>query len=116
MNHKDLAAIGKWLAYGNIGVSSRTMLAIALNPSLHYDRMCMDAPHDPSDFLRCCNLIEAVPSIRDDFERIGQIVPQFAGILREFDALCEIVERDRNSSGSQELYDRIQTLRKESAA
>jgi hypothetical protein len=76
----------------------------------------LDAPHDPSDFGRCYRLVQIAPSIREDFDRIGKMVPQFAGILREWDALCAIYERDLSSGKSDELYKKIMQLRAITAA
>ena len=119
MNTKDLPAIGTWMLSGETGISSETMLGIALGgkkPSKSNWSARLDAPHDPSDFGRCYRLVQIAPSIREDFDRIGKMVPQFAGILREWDALCAIYERDLLSGKSDELYKKIKQLRATEAA
>lgn len=115
MNPKELPALGTWLISGDTGISSETMAGIALGatPTPGNWRSEGDAPHDPSDFGRCYRLVKAVPSIRDDFGAIGKAVPAFAGILREWDALCVIYERDLPTGQSDDLYERIRELRKE---
>lgn len=107
MNAQTIKAIGEWLRSHDTGVSSETMVAIALGA----EKGRFDAPYDPSDFGRCYRLVQKIPEIRDAFDRIGELVPAFAGILREWDDLCRIYERDLKSGGSQELYDRIKELR-----
>lgn len=101
------AAIGNWMRSGDTGTSSETMAAIALGA----DSGDFGAPYDPSDFGRCYRLVQAIPAIRDAFPRIAELVPAFAGILREWDALVAIYLRDLPSGKSGELYQRIKTLR-----
>jgi hypothetical protein len=94
------------------GLSSKTMAAIALgadNFALHNLRG--DAPYDPSDFGRCYRLVKAVPAVRSHFDRIGELVPQFRGILLQWDELCAIYERDLTRGRSDDLYRRITELR-----
>jgi len=109
MNAQTIKALGEWFRSYDTGVSSETMAAIAMGAEAGR----FDAPHDPSDFGRCYRLVQKVPEIREAFDRIGELVPAFAGILREWDELCRIYDRDLKSGSSQELYDRIKTLRKE---
>jgi hypothetical protein len=104
------SALGNWLIGGNTGTSSETMAAIALGAT-KTNAFRMDAPHDPSDFGRCYKLVQTVPEIRDHFPRIAKKVKPFAGILREWDALVQIYERDKPKGESTELYNRIKELR-----
>lgn len=93
------------------GVSSETMAGIFLGAG----KGMFDAPYDPSDFGRCYRLVKKVPAIRSAFERIAELVPSFAGILREWDELCRLYERDEPTGRSDELYRRIKELRTEKA-
>lgn len=99
--------IGNWLRSDDTGVSSETMAAIALGA----DSGEFDAPYDPSDFGRCYRLVKAIPEIRGCFPRISELVPQFAGILAEWDSLAKIYVRDLSRHGSYGLYEKIQLLR-----
>lgn len=99
--------IAQWFKSGALGVSSMTMAYIAVGTTMGR----FDAPYDPSDFGRCYELLKIVPEIKDDFSKIGELVPQFAGILAHWDELCAIYERDKLSGLSEELYQRIQQLR-----
>ena len=107
MNAHDIKAVGEWMTSWDTGVSSETMAAIALGA----EKGRFDAPHDPSDFGRCYRLVQKVPAIRGAFSRIGELVPAFAGILREWDELCRLYERDLHTGSSEELYRRIKELR-----
>lgn len=100
-------AIGNWLVGGDDGISSVSMVAIALGAT----KGDFDAPHDTGDFGRCYRLVAAIPQIKSYFPRIGELVPAFAGILDEWDDLVEIYLRDSPSGRSDELYKRIKELR-----
>ncbi|WP_454751628.1 hypothetical protein [Cupriavidus necator] len=104
--------LGNWILHGDTGVLSETMAAIAVGAdTMKGDGWGPDAPHDPSDFGRCYKLVQAVPEIRATFPRIAELVPTFAGILREWDALCAIYQRDLPARRSDELYEMIKALR-----
>ncbi|SAL01580.1 hypothetical protein AWB80_08158 [Caballeronia pedi] len=117
LSTKAQRKLGNWLLSGDTGVSSETMAAIALGATSlggkHHYRG--DAPHDPSDFGRCYRLVINVPEIREFFPRIAKKVKPFAGILREWDDLVRIYERDKPMGRSDELCRRIQELRGEKA-
>lgn len=102
--------IAQWFKAEGRGVSSMSMAYIATGATMGR----FDAPYDPDDFGRCYELLKAVPEIRDDFPKIAQLVPQFSGILKHWDELCTIFERDGKAGKSEELYQRIQKLRSES--
>jgi hypothetical protein len=102
--------LGNWLLNGDTGRSSATMAAIALGAT-RVQGCEVDAPYDPSDFGRCYRLVQKVPEIREHFPRIGKKVKVFAGILREWDALVRIYERDKPKGESRELHELIRGLR-----
>jgi hypothetical protein len=110
ISDKSITAIGQWIADRDTGVSSETMLAIAMGAKKSKVSR-FDAPHDPSDFGRCYRLVKAVPEIRTEFGRIGRIVPTFKLILENWDELCPIFERDQSVGTSPDLYRRIKELR-----
>lgn len=107
LNADALKRIGNWLRSDDTGISSETMAAITLGA----DSGDFDAPHDGSDFGRCYRLVEAVPEVRAAFPRIAALVPAFAGILAAWDELAAIYLRDLPTGLSQDLYDRIKSLR-----
>lgn len=107
LTQSDIQAVAEWFVSRDTGISSETMAAIALGAK----NGIFDAPHDPSDFGRCYRLIQKIPAIKGEFDKIGEAVPVFAGILREWNDLARIYERDVNSGRSAELYRRIKELR-----
>lgn len=91
----DLAMkVLQWQTKGNVGVSSATMASIALGLDEPFYGSRFDAPHDPSDMLRCIKLLEAIPEIRDHFPVIAKRVPAFTGIIDQWDALVEVMNRE----------------------
>ncbi len=91
----DLAMkILQWQTTGNVGVSSATMASIALGLDKPFYGSHFGAPHDPSDMLRCMKLLEAIPEIRDHFPAIANRVPTFKGIIEQWDALVEVMNRE----------------------
>lgn len=100
----------EWMFDGRTGVSSETMAAIALGVKKR-GAFGFDAPHDPSDFGRCYNLVKDVPEVKLAFGDISKKVPKFAGILANWEELCYLYERDFASGKSQDLYARIKDLR-----
>lgn len=91
----DLAMkVLQWQATGNVGVSSATMASIALGLDRPFYGSQFGAPHDPSDMLRCMKLLEAIPEIRDHFPAIAKRVPTFKGIIEQWDALVEVMNRE----------------------
>jgi len=107
-----VARITDWLFSDDTGVSSKTMAAVALGirPST-LRNYGAGAPHDPADFGRCYRLVLTVPEILNAFPAIGMRVPVFAGILKNWDELCALYERDAPSGRSDDLYWRIKELR-----
>ncbi len=110
LSNKTIKAIGQWIADKDTGISSETMVAIALGAKKTKSSR-FNAPHDPSDFGRCYRLVKAVPEMKTQFDRIGKAVPTFKLILKNWDELCELYERDLPSGKSDDLYKRIKELR-----
>lgn len=91
----DLAMkVLQWQSTGDVGVSSATMASIALGLDKPFYGSHFDAPHDPSDMLRCMKLLEAIPEIRDHFPTIAKRVPTFKGIIEQWDELAEVMSRE----------------------
>lgn len=110
ISEKSKQKIIEWMFNGRTGISSETMAAIALGVKKR-GVFGFDAPHDPSDFGRCYDLVKDVPEIKLAFGEISKKVPKFAGILANWDELCGMYERDFSSGKSPDLYSRIKDLR-----
>lgn len=68
-----------WAAFGEQGVSSRTIFAVMTGVSEYgttfpYDWKRFDAPHDPADFRRCYLLFKLIPEWRG---RLGEVAQAF---------------------------------------
>ena len=61
-----------WFANGKVGISSKTMACAAAG--IEFDsNFPLYTPSDPDDFNRCLLLLEQVPEIRDNFDKIAAI-------------------------------------------
>mgnify|MGYP001264867867 CR=1 FL=1 len=110
----DLAMkVLQWQATGDIGVSSATMASIALGMKESFYGRRFDAPYDPSDMLRCMQLLEAIPEIREHFPAIANNVPAFKGIIEHWDSLVDSMNREcvGDNWRAPDSYRMIKTLR-----
>lgn len=105
-----LPRIGAWITSKDCGISSNTMLSIALGYHA-FGSPKFDAPYDVADFGRCKRLVEFIPQMRNYFTEIGKYEPRFKGILDNWDNLCHIYDRDKDLPSSGELYTLIKQLR-----
>ena len=70
----------KWFGTGRVGASSKAMaLAAAGIPS---DR---SHPYDPDDLNRCILLLEAVPEIRDNMDKVAAISDTWSKLVERWD-------------------------------
>lgn len=98
-----------WLMTGETGISSKTMLGVALGIKMNR----LDAPCDPSDFRRCHLLVKKIPEIKNFFPEIAKKVPQFKGILENWNELEKVLKKDEKFRASSELYALIKRHRGE---
>lgn len=64
IKHKVL----EWMATGRVGASSKAMALTACDLPNYGDY-----PSDPDDLNRCLLMLEAIPEVRDHFEKIAAI-------------------------------------------
>lgn len=85
----------KWLATGNTGISSKTMLFTHFG--VEGDYTC-HAPSDPSDFNRCLLMLEMVPEVEQSFDKIAKINSEWAAIIKHFQDIktCFLAEVGRD--------------------
>ena len=76
----------KWFARGKVGASSKTMARIAAGMP-HHPFSCY--PLDPSDFNRCLLLVDKVPEVRNYFEQIASLSPQWNALIQNWDELAK---------------------------
>lgn len=87
-----------WLFNGKTGTSSKTIAAIAIGEtSILYG---FDRPHDNGDFSRCYDLVKEVPEVKQHFDKIKELCPEFGPIIDNWDKLCEAWEADKDRDHS----------------
>lgn len=92
LSTSDLLAVGKWLATGNTGVSSKYMLAVALAQQVLPSKWGDATPSDEPDLGRCLMLIERAPGIRNCFPILRTASPVWAAYIDHWDELATIYE------------------------
>lgn len=102
-----------WFGNGKTGASSKAMALAAAG--INSDKT--DHPFDPSDFNRCLLLVEAVPEIRDHFDRIAALSTTWRRFIENWDELERVfideVGRDWSLGRRAPVtYERIQAVRK----
>lgn len=73
-----------WFLYGDIGLSSETMVNVAVGKEYENYYPC-----DPSDFNRCLKLVKEIPEIKNYFDKISKISPQWKTVIDNWDKLEE---------------------------
>jgi hypothetical protein len=83
-------ALAKWLASGERGISSNTIMS-------HLSGLPIDwrgHPLDPADFDRCLRLLAAVPEFREQLPRMADASPAWAKLVARWDEVerCHLDE------------------------
>lgn len=110
LSPRSLARIGTWLTRCDTGISSKTIVAIAMGATRPNDAD-WDAPYDVSDFGRCVRLLHAVPELREHLPAVARRMRVWRGLVKHWDELERIYHRDFKTGESKELYRRIAELR-----
>ena len=104
----------QWVLGDDTGISSKTIWAVMMDAVRKNPRSSdYDTPHDPSDFGRCYRLLQLFPDWRKRLHEVPAIFPKWGPLVREWDRLTAIYERDLDSGKSDELYNAIQKLEDE---
>lgn len=112
----DLAMkVLEWQSKGGAGVSSATMASIALGMKKNFYHSHFGAPSDPADLMRCMNLVDEIPEIRNHFKTIGTRVSAFKPILDNWDELIGILKAEisRPDRRAPKTYVRMKELLRE---
>jgi hypothetical protein len=89
----------RWLISGERGLSSMAMV-------VHITGHGGDCrhPHDPDDLRRCRLLVESVPLIRHNLQRMADCSPTWARIIAVWVELCALMDAEapnwRQGTGS----------------
>lgn len=92
-NKKLSRAAIKWLANGERGISSNTLFqfitgidALDGHPPCH--------PWDPSDFRRCCLLLDQCPDLRADLDKVRAVSPTWNALVDRWDEIFECLTKE----------------------
>lgn len=75
----------EWLANGSPGLSSKTM-AFWLGFDVLVEKG-RNYPHDPADFDRCLQLLNAVPEMRPHLHRMADLSPAWKKLVARWDEI-----------------------------
>lgn len=110
----------QWLAGPETGLSSEAMAycVLGIQRSDYFDGT--EHPIDPSDFNRCLLLVHKVPEVRNYFDKIAALSPQWKTLIEKWDELqtmfvFEVGWNWSKKDCAQKTYDFMQLLLKEGA-
>lgn len=86
-------AAARWLASGERGISSNSIFT-HLTGINALESWSSHHPHDPDDFRRCRLLLEQVPELKEQFQRMATASKAWAGLVRNWDSICEQMNRE----------------------
>jgi len=72
-----------WLANGQVGLSSKCMAMCAAGVSYKYKY----TPSDPSDFNRCLLLVQQIPEVENEFNRIARVSDKWKVVIDNWQLL-----------------------------
>lgn len=107
----------KWLVMGEVGVSSRTMVAamagivpeMAKSP---HKGMTYDVPHDPDDLRRCVEMAEYCEVTKEDLEKVTRVFKWWKPFIDAWDELVAMFKEEvpGRYGSAPKTYARIQEL------
>jgi hypothetical protein len=101
----------KWLLGNDTGTSSITIWAVMMGETdLSFG---FDIPYDPADFGRCYRLLKMFPEWESRLNEMAEKFPKWGPIVREWNNMTELYEKENLSGRSQKLYALMQKLREE---
>lgn len=90
-----------WLEKGKTGLSS-LVLCQTLLPNIQHDKLekldnsySSSYPHDTSDFNRCLGLLEAVPELRKDLEKLKVINKQWDNLVQKWSEIEMLIKENK---------------------
>lgn len=104
----------EWIIGSDTGISSETIWSVMMGAADFENRpFGFDVPHDPSDFGRCYRLLKHFPEWRERLNEVAKRFPKWVPMIREWDKMVAIYERDLETGKSTELYDLMRKLKDE---
>jgi len=97
----------EWLKSGERGVSSETILSVMedINVVMHRSH-----PYDPSDFYRCCLLLESVPEYRARLNEMALVSKEWAILVEHWDELESLLKTEMETGYAPKTYEKMQRL------
>ncbi len=77
----------KWLFEGDVGQSSKAMAMAASGVYQNEEQKLTSHPYDVSDINRCFQLIKAVPEVKDSFDIISNLSPEWSALIKHWEQL-----------------------------
>lgn len=74
--------VAKWLAIGEVGMSSKCMALWLAFGERTTDRFC---PADPADLDRCLRLLDAAPGLRPLIPKMAEVSDDWAALVPRWD-------------------------------
>jgi len=104
----------EWIAFGQVGVSSRTMW-LAITGIIDKPQIMgylFDVPLDNDDFSRCLKMVRDYNVTNEQLQAVKIPFPWYAPIIDDWNNLVILYDACK-INGSSLFYDRIQELRHE---
>lgn len=112
---KTLTDRNDWLTGGDTGISSLTIYSV-MTGECDLTSFGPRPPSDPSDFGRCHRLLGLFPEWRARLSEVAERYQPWAPLVREWDRLTLLYERDEPTGKSTELYQEMKRLISEGEA
>lgn len=105
----------RWLASGERGESSNTMVTHLTGINAHRPNGRNTEPHDSGDLNRCRKLLEQVPELQPLLTKMATCSGPWAQLVAHWQELCDLMDEEaprwRDGEGSaKKTYDRMRVL------
>lgn len=102
-----------WKANGEHGISAETIVKyLGIKNKLSFYAKSEGYPHDPDDFRRCYELLEAVPQFKTQIKSMAWASPAWAALVTKWDVLTELFEDLVKTGKDNGMYKLMQDLTK----
>ncbi len=85
----DMREVARWLVEGDVGISSKTIIAEVCRFRYHDS----DVPFDFGDWKRCVLMLESCPSVAARFREVMGDVPSWSQLVARWDDMIAIADR-----------------------
>lgn len=79
-----------WFKYGDVGLSSKTMVnCFLLNPDFEINH-----PLDPDDFKRCYKLLQTIPEWKSELNKLKDLSKAWSNLVDNWETLTKMYEQN----------------------